>query len=268
MQVISEPLQVLRMPAKLKILNLNAWLMPFGFSVDNRLRFKKIISIAQRISPDIITFQEVWTQAYVKRFRSALPEYHFSSSGMGRVQNNSGLLTLTKQKPIFIDAYSFSLRQVFALSLIDEWIAKKGILVTGIKAGGEQLYLMNTHLLSRGKEKHSKPMNQQIRQIISTIKRFENVICIGDFNMANEEFKKKMPRDLSIYESLHPTLSSKNPYQFKRKLSYFIPRDETVDHVVTKTSRGLDLKLKIDVLEESLSDHLPLVIDFSLKKAA
>jgi len=221
---------------------------------------KEIVSALHEINPDILALVEVDTGSFRSRGKD---EVRFLEKNL---QLNSfvekikyplkGWLKLFHHVPI-LDKQANAIISRFNLTKIKYHLFHEGtkrVIIEATVNCPEKVTLLLAHL-ALGK----KTRTMQIKELIKIVNKIKNpVILMGDFNTFNgeEEIKellKKAHLDDKISldkESLPLTEPAWHP---SRRLDYIL------------TSSKIKVK-KYSVLHFPFSDHLPLMIDFTVKK--
>ncbi|MFH1326874.1 MAG: endonuclease/exonuclease/phosphatase family protein [archaeon] len=244
---------------KLKIISLNIWGLPWPFSPSLKTRFKKIVKFLKKENPDIIFLQECWFFSHVKKLKKEFPNYYFSHYKRFLIGNQSGLVTMTKKKPLGIKFFMFPRPTT---ERVDEFVSGKGILVTEIKLNGSNIFLINTHTFSRLYHKHKEVLFNQLKILKRIIKKYPSLIFVGDLNLTEKEFSNWNENFMSYVFPKNPALDPKNPYRKKAPL-HFLEEGNTPTFIAVKTN-PLITKVKTEVLDKIyLSDHQPLISEIS-----
>jgi endonuclease/exonuclease/phosphatase family metal-dependent hydrolase len=125
----------------LKLVTFNVWGLPSWMSGAKSGRYPRIARELERLDPDIVLLQEVWT---ANARKSAPADGRWSIARAARQHNffqQSGLVTLSKFPIIGGEFYPFS-RSAFP----DRWVRKGALKVTVQLPGGEILNIWNVHL--------------------------------------------------------------------------------------------------------------------------
>lgn len=240
---------------KIKILNLNAWLLPLRLSVHNNKRINRIFEIIKEKDPDIITFQEVWDASYLDQFARLLSDY-FLLCRPNWIFNKSGLMTFTKFRVVSNKLHYFKPTSKYNFF---EKKAKKGFLVTRINFYGKQIDIVNAHLHEHIPWLPERNVAElQFEEMENVLKKAKKpaIIC-GDLNLPFKDVERlktvvKLPNKKS-----EVTLTTKNHYCNKGLNKTFVPRRQ-LDYVMY-IENGIKMSVKINVLKkERVSDHLPI----------
>ncbi len=227
------------------IFNLNCWLLPPPFAVDNMARLKKIIRLIQEYRPYYITLQEVWLQKDVAILRKELPAYTFTAS-LGRFFNQSGLVTGIFGVDNYAEKPFFDFTS--AHSRIEIW-GKKGCHIYT----KDELTLVNTHLYSATKETERNIPFLQFQCIERRVGDTNAILC-GDLNIEEREFIST--NKLFAYNPIECfTLRVDNYYANKRfNVTQY---NKTIDYIIPTKKSGL--KAFVQVIDEPVvSDHYAL----------
>lgn len=246
------------MQQKLKIISFNIWGLPAPFSHDLETRFTKILQFLKDENPDIISLQECWFLHHLHQLKKIFPDYYLTSSHEGTTNNHSGLVVLTKQKPL--QAHFIAFERPWTLR-IDEMIANKGALLVEIPFREKTFTILNTHTFARSKPAHKKFLRAQLRRIKQIIEKTKNVILAGDLNVTVDEFTKWNNNLLSISLSKNPEFDEKNPYR-KYAPFHLIDNGETASYIGVKTNPH-KITMKTIIPEIFLSDHQPIITEIT-----
>ena len=167
---------------KLKIFNLNCWLLPPPISAENNKRIEEIISLVNHTRPDVIMLQEVWLNKYVNKFKNGLQNYSFIATE-GKSFNKSGLLTGLKI-PYSSHKINF-FNHVKGYNVIEK-IASKGYHLIHIS---KDIYLINTHLYAPIKSSNRKITKLQFN-LLKKFSKDKKVILAGDLNLEEKDLSQ------------------------------------------------------------------------------
>lgn len=243
---------------ELKILNLNAWLMPLALSIDDWPRLDDIITLIRAHEPDLVSLQEVWRLPCLRHLKRALPEYEFHTNG-GFFFNQSGLVTLSKKV-----AKKFTSRLFLKEKCLGfiERLGAKGFHALSVEWNQQPLVFVNTHLFSLGNAVRGfEVAQQQLAFILKEMGEGVDMILSGDFNMppraleriTGQEFVRDMDTRLahlpfSLYQKRGP-----NKYH-----SY----DTQIDFTITNMK---NVQIRTErILEPVVSDHFPELTTLTL----
>ncbi len=241
----------------LKILNLNAWLMPLRLSLHNKKRMDRLFEMIKELNPDVITMQEVWDSYYLDKFAKKLSEYYMLSKP-NWLFNESGLVTLTKFPIVSSRLYHFKPTKSYHFF---EKRAKKGFFVTRIDAAGKEVDVVNTHLhISNAftSDKKKKIAEMQYSCIEEFFEKSDKAtILCGDLNLDFREVKKiakvfRIPNKKSI-----TTLNINNHYSNSKRNRTTIDRRQ-LDYFMY-IENGMKINMNVKALKkEKISDHYPI----------
>ena len=242
---------------KLKILSLNAWLLPARLSLHNGKRLDKIFGLIEELDPDVIMFQEVWDVSYLSEFHRKLKSYYCMAKP-NWLFNEGGLLTFSKYPVIANRLYYFNPTKKY------DWFekkSKKGFLVTRIEFGDKEVDIVNTHLYAADNYKTQAHRNILINQYKLLEAFFEKsnrtTILSGDLNMDYPELNKfrkvfeipnKKPIPTYLLNNMYSNRRMNNTKSKARQLDYFL---------YIENGQKIDFKMKV-FDKQALSDHHPL----------
>ncbi|RJQ17058.1 hypothetical protein C4573_03300 [Candidatus Woesearchaeota archaeon] len=248
----------------MKILNLNAWLMPMHLSSQNKKRLKKILDLIHALEPEVITLQEVWPKSSLKKLKKMMQGYTVIANP-NKLFNASGLVTLSKLPVLSNKLHIFKPTKHYKLY---ERLVKKGFMVTKVDYDGKQVDIVNTHL--HQSDPGSKNIYKQVtKQQFTAIERHcfivpRPLLVLGDFNMHYDELKKvnhylKLPNAKPI-----TTVAQKNKLANKRLNKTRIPARQ-LDYVMYHEN-GKHMNVAMKVFDLEVSDHYPLLCTVSFGK--
>jgi endonuclease/exonuclease/phosphatase family metal-dependent hydrolase len=181
-QVTAAPANCSDEGLRLKLVTYNIWGLPSWMTGQSTGRYRQIAHELERLDPDFILLQEVWTP----EARISAPDNGRWASGRAAGQHTffqqSGLVTLSKCPIIGGAFYPFS-RSAFP----DRFVNKGALKVTVHLAGGKVLNVWNVHLQEGG----SPEIRQsQVRELVSWVHAAQDGqiadLVGGDFNCTPE----------------------------------------------------------------------------------
>ena len=235
---------------QLSTLNVNLWLLPPPFSVENRKRLKRFVKLVHRLKPDVITLQEVWLTRYVDYIKQKLKDYFVVAHRKGFL-NKSGLVTLTRIKPASSRIGFFKVTKDHN---IRERFAHKGCHVVNIPIGKRIVSIINTHLYNPEKKSEKKITIKQF-EILKKISKKCNAIIQGDLNLKLEEVLKLNKGHFWCDKKNEFTISKKNRYK-NMLLNKYEEANVRLDHILSRIRNRKTIPLKTRILKSPLlSDH-------------
>ena len=251
------------MAKKLKILNLNAWLLPLRLSSHNTKRVDRIFKLIDELDPDVITLQEVWDVSYLNEFARKFSDYYLISKP-NWLFNEAGLMTFSKHPVITNKLFYFKPTEHYKFI---EKGAKKGFMVTKIDFKGKEINIVNTHLYCSAiwsTKKDQEITKNQYRLIEKVFKKSKILtILFGDFNMDYYELEKlrktfKIPNKKPV-----TTVTMDNIYTNARLNSNRIYNRQLDYMLYVENGTKIDVNLKV-LNKEKVSDHYPLYCEIDL----
>ncbi len=227
---------------ELKIFNLNCWLLPPPFSVQNKARLQSIIKLIQEYNPDVITLQEVWLQAYVAILQNELRTYNFVAS-YEPFFNRGGLVTGVR-KNVTAKIFPHTFPQMKEYSTTEKYGSKGYHEITV-----SNLSLINTHLYAPTNTFEESITSYQFSLLCGFFYK-KNGILAGDLNMEQE---KLHGQGIFRFFKTESTLSKDNSYAnwgfnktlFSKQIDYVLPTE--------------NIQVGVEVLRDEVSDHYPLI---------
>lgn len=225
------------------ILSINMWLLPFGFSKDNKKRINLLIKIVNKYNPDLIALQEIWQNRYINYLNKYLKNYYFCYHKT-KFWNNSGLLTLSKIKPKKIEFYPFVKKK-------DKGFLNKFLLRGFLKISFNNFDFFNTHLYHRTDYNNGLEIAfEEFTFLKKKINRF-SILC-GDLNIDKKIFEKF--NDIFYYlDNEKNTFSSRNKYS-KKFWENKVILDKKIDYILSTKKLTFSSKLI-----KGISDHYGLI---------
>ncbi len=208
-------------------------------------RLEKIVENVIRLNPDIITFQEVFSQEdkeyLIEQLKEDYPYHAFAGS---QEFPRSGLITFSKSEIVNKEFTPFD-----SVSYLERSFLDKGFLIVTLK---DKIKLVNTHttaggLFSRPESKHiEKIRRNQIEQLIKAVREDENDISYlltGDFNtgprVSVDNYNQMIENDFHDSFAVDEEAKGKDPVQFTwdsnnifNRLGFFRSSpSQRVDHI-------------------------------------
>jgi endonuclease/exonuclease/phosphatase family metal-dependent hydrolase len=239
----------------ISIFNLNCWLFPPPISAEGDARLAAIIAMIKEYGADIISLQEVWLNAHLRRLRQSLPGYHCISSGTP-LYNQSGLALFLKEKPLFSEIKHFE-RSLGHNGT--EWLLRKGYISAKVLLGGKEYTVIDTHLYAAFSRAGKTVTESQFREVVRNAPQGNTIIC-GDLNLEDEAVSRINEGIFSRLCDEERTLDGKNPYSNKRfnKLNMKKrPEGKKIDYMLYKGIAGTAIEYKV-VKAPLVSDHYPM----------
>jgi len=245
---------------KIKIYTQNTWLVPFPFSKHKKSRMKKLVQTIKTLKPDIITLQEVSKKSQIKYLMKKLSQYHFSFYS-GKKYNSSGLLTLSKQKPLnsrFIKFKKVKIKSIAKFS-------KRGILITEFK----DFFLYNIHLFpiikKKDIEKKIHTTKNEFKLLKTHIEKEKVCFVSGDFNLTRNLFDEVNNGFFTYAENTGDTFSFFNKY-VKKWWDRNVTANKKVDYILVKLPKNKKITFTSRTIERPiLSDHYGILSDIEVK---
>ncbi|MBD3280363.1 hypothetical protein GF389_02470 [Candidatus Dojkabacteria bacterium] len=238
---------------KLRVFNLNCWLLPPPLSIQNTARIKKIVNMIRSYEPDIVTLQEVWLSRYTKMFTKALPEFKFITAGT-RILNKSGLLTGTKKASNEHKTNFFKILPGFNYI---ERIARKGYHEIRIN---NNFSVVNTHLYAPTKPAEKLFTVSQFKYLHNCLTS-ESLVISGDINIDEPELRM-INHSFKYDRREGNTVSKENPLTRIRFNKYGIP-EQKVDYLLCPKNRNFQVETHYEK-EIIVSDHYALLSNLKI----
>lgn len=247
---------------KLKVLNLNAWLLPLRLSRHNTKRIERMFTLIKQINPDLVTFQEVWDMSYLEEFTKRLPEYYLMANP-NRLFNRAGLITLSKHPVLANRLYYFKPTHNYSFF---EKNAKKGFMVTRINYQGKPVDIVNTHLYISDDVNVGRQNRIAINQFTCMQDFFAHtnipIILCGDLNIDFATLQEASTLFTLPHTKPLPTYSLENKYA-NAGFNTTKVKTRQLDYVLVRNN-GTKLDVKLDVIDHTaVSDHHPLYAEVS-----
>ena len=238
---------------ELKVLTQNLWLLPFPLSIHNKERLTKFIKVVKKIKPDIIALQEVWLNSHIEYLKNHLKTYHLTVFN-NKLFNRSGLVTLSKIKPISSSVHHFNTRKLH--SLIEKTV-HKGFQKIILPVKNQALTLINCHLYHEITQKRTQIIKKQFKELKKLLKNKEALI-LGDLNMCWKTFLKLNKQFFLHGNSDDHTRTSSNYYQNVR-FNRFMDTNKKEDYILFRSLKKTPV-IKTKVIKTPIiSDHHAVV---------
>ncbi len=242
---------------KLKIFNLNTWLLPTPFSKDKKKRIEDLITLLKNIDPDVAALQEVARKRYINLFKKELGDYIFTFNKKGRVWNRPGLLTLTKTKPLSTKFIPFRVKK------------KGGVMAKFVGQGffelklDKEVYLYNVHL--HPDDWKDELTFEQFKFLKSNIKKDKLCFVCGDLNMNFGDFKRLNKDFFESVDSSGSTFSFYNIYVKKWWEKNILP-NKKLDYILVRNPDKKKIIFNSMTLRKPLlSDHYAVYSEVEVK---
>lgn len=243
---------------RIKILDLNTWMLPWPFSKDNKKRLDLLVGLIKELKPDIVSLQEVWLKKYVHWLKKNLSGFYlFSGDTKAGVFNKSGLVILSKFN--LIDKKRFTFRENKKFNIIEK-IADKGNLQMNFICENKKITFINFQLYNAVKENEKDIIGNQFKKLTEIIKKpdvhsQDLVILAGDLNLSFKEFEE-INNGLFLYSHNHTFTFSKSDLYTKSRLNPWLCNKYYKNDFVLVWPRKEGIFLNSRVIKKPLlSDH-------------
>jgi len=266
----------------IRVASLNVWALPANLSRHESVRMEAIAAALVDLAPDLLAFQEVWTEAsretLVAGARAAgLEALWYPESATG----SSGLLIASRypiDKILFepYDARGFPER----IQHSDYW-GGKGFAIARVTTPEGALAFANTHLHANYAPpgRPDEYVGVRTAQIVEFAAGLHwagelPVIAAGDFNLVESEAGYRILRGLTglrdvavILDRRQATTRLGNPYRAPnaadKRIDYLLERPGRLRHFAPKRiERAFDAPLEFDGRPGNYSDHAGLLAEF------
>ena len=232
---------------RLKILDLNLWMLPPPFSADNMKRLERFIAMANRMQPDIITLQELWLNTYVDYIHRKLPGYRLYRH-TDRALNRSGLVIFSKKKAVAWHFHAFRKDK----EGIVERFASKGYLRITVGLGRERYNIVNTHLFC------PVPDRKKLKITEMQFRLLERISAKG-LNIDKPLFEE-LNKGRFIYSKARTDTVSKDNRYDNLRLNRFTRTGQRLDYTLLRGLDGNVRKITTRIIKKPLlSDHYALL---------
>lgn len=254
----------------LTLLTYNVWGLPKWINGASQDRFARIADELERLRPDIILLQEVWT----RRAEEALPhgDWWVASTGPRfALWGRNGLVLLSR-----FEMLGGEFRPFEAGLLPDSIMSKGALKVTLRLPGGERVNVWNVHLQAgeSGTGRAARVRSRQIRELLQWVRTTDDHqvadVVGGDFNCApgSDNFRE-------IKETFGPALGAAAGEARPATYGWLASKTgegRTLDHVFVLPRSGWRLRearagLAFDAprVDQRLSDHRAVTAQFWLR---
>jgi endonuclease/exonuclease/phosphatase family metal-dependent hydrolase len=255
--VISEKIE----SGALTLISYNTWGLPISLSGhDQERRFADVSENLLKEEPDILMLQETFHTSIRENIINKLSGFYHTFTDYRKnreiipfinIDCHGGLMTLSKYPIIEEKFFPFTLSK--ETSFIEKTGAK-GFLISKIKFGNENIYVLNTHLYAGNNVKAEMQRRLQMEFIQKTLHELdlenETLILAGDFNVH------------------HPCVSPSKVYDYiTKELNYtdskpvITEEDYTMDHVSNPFVSEKEPRTKLDYIftSKAFSDNYAVV---------
>lgn len=260
-----------------------ATLNTHGIILPSEQATKRFVAMSQafeRVSPDILQLQEVWSYSQLLVLKRALSSYSFSYKP-GLLGPTAGLVTLSHSRLPRSHYIDFPpVHEPKKRKAVNRWkrnLKKKGILVTHLT---EQCATINAHLVANGDGNwcktnryyaaHQHDIEQLANIVVNLGQQTRHILVTGDFNIPKESdlyhqfVAASHVRDAFGQEDLTPTFhaSSLPPGKEAHCIDYIFLRSDQI--CVRNTARLFQEKVQLpDGNSLYVSDHIGLLAELS-----
>ncbi|WOG27668.1 endonuclease/exonuclease/phosphatase family protein [Endozoicomonas sp. 8E] len=270
-----------------------------ALALDKQLSvFQQVADLIEEENPDILLLQEVDVDPRVRMnqiqwFKDALPARFYCSTFTAYSFLNERASPNVRKEPGGVNLLTFSRFAIESVvrhdlpALPDQSLypatTQRALLETEINLGAESLTVINTHLdaFAQGLD----IMQRQVKQLAERLDQLEASslwITGGDFNLIpqgqyehlhdSEQFWYQKDSELSVLTDRYPVVPTPQQASGEARQQWFTNRsrqelglDRTLDYLFYSTKLDL-VKARVVQKAELLSDHLPLVAEFRLRK--
>lgn len=274
------------------VMSLNVWGLHVGgltLAEDIDGRLKAMVHPIRDLDPDIIVFQEVWSDAIWRHLVEEIDYPFFAyrpNRGWVRGQLGNGLLVLSRF-PLARER----IRRFSALTRTQEILASKGAMLVDLVTPQGPVTLINTHLGSGFTARMGKRRIAQLHELFewtADIPREHPVILAGDLNLiphsetyeflyewiearydgvSGDTFRQANPGDpgYTYYRSRSRGRNGTDPCGLAERIDYIFvlcPLESTARIAV------LESAVVLDVPESPLSDHCGVLTRLEIAPAS
>lgn len=275
--------------SQLSVLTFNAWGLKVGAISIARSVSERITRIAHAINdlkPDVVGFQEIWTEESAHELMRRLQYPYFSyHPGRRRVKGRLG------NGLLFFSRYPIVEEHQITYTRYTQWFeffSNKGALMIKIDTPAGYIQLFNTHLGAGKRPVHTAQRMAQLKELQTYLTHFSRrypSILLGDMNFNPNMSEYGIMRqwmddcfnDLCIdtYSSLNP---NKDGYTFYKDRSFTHIKDkhdidERIDYIFVLRSKEnrtwidpLQSTVALDDRHDPLSDHCAVYTTFEITR--
>jgi len=272
---------------RLRVLTLNAWLLPWPLSDAPDARVEAIAERLASFDADVLAFQEIWSSSARRRLSEAGRRAGYSHlwsrpGGIG----SSGMLVLSRIPIREARFLRFALCGYPQDITRGDYYGGKGVAILKLDAPGGPVALLSTHLIPHygdygPDDTYLGHRIAEVVQLADVLSRIEiPAIVVGDFNFAENEPEYAVLRGLAgltdtaaALEWREVTIIPGPPYRTNERppgvrIDYAFARDGVERAAVPRTiARVLDEPIDIDGRVGGYSDHAGLLAEFELRAA-
>lgn len=261
-------------PFPFSVLSFNTWGVPFA--VKDTFRYAETMGAIEKMNPDFVFLEEVFSAKGKRNFHSELYPYEVNGPRAFPKLVPAGIRLLSKY-PVLRSA-----KMAYWQCQQDDCLSKKGALLALVQLpNGKTLNLVGTHLNARGTDKIRKGQIDQLKLFIDEFAEPGVPILIsGDFNYNAEsplytyglellEMKDAWVESRGIQDPGITYDTVLNRYAHDYSIRYNFPlTQERIDFVLLKSAETAKLKvLSSNVIFKDApfySDHYGLTVTLSL----
>jgi endonuclease/exonuclease/phosphatase family metal-dependent hydrolase len=177
--------------------------------------------------------------------------------------NKSGLVTLTKAKPVSWKYHPH--KKISGVKLLEKF-ADKGFLRVKLEIEGEEYFVINTHIYQSEDELKQKIKFEQTEGVLNYVKAHNPTILTGDFNMKPKELPKLI-KSFVRDQKFVSTYLAENKYTFRafnQIMNWRGIYNDTPDYVFLHSrAKGASVKTQV-IAKPVVSDHYPILAEITV----
>lgn len=271
----------------MRVVSLNIWDLPWPIGRDVVPRMRAIAAALPGLAADVVTLQEVWSEATARGLIEAGGAAGLSHHWNGQASTGgSGLLVLSRFAILRAHFEPFLTRGLPERVWHGDYWGGKGFGSLELSAPAGPLTVVDTHLHAQyGPTPHPEYAAHRLGQVVQLAAYCTTVsgplLALGDFNLREDEPDHQVLagiaglRDAAIeYDARQDTILSSNPYHDHpasedSRIDYAFLRDGTRQAVRVRNIRRIfDETLSFDGYPGAHSDHAGLAADFDVEPLA
>jgi len=260
----NEPAAQAEEELKLTLLTYNVWGLPHWMNHAPRARYARIASGIERLHPDLVLLQEVWTKP-AAAVAPTNAEWLVAQAGSPNFFRRNGLMVLSRLPIVGGEFHPFS-----HAAFPDSVVRKGALKVTLRTASGRRLNVWNVHLQSDA----PRVRMRQIEQLTAWVREAEDGqvadLVGGDFNSTPDS-----PEFQRLSRELGPTAHELARAPFAPTYDGLSPdpkQAQTIDYLFIRPRAPMDrleaapkLVLTNPDPRQRCSDHVALQVDLRLR---
>jgi len=234
----------------LTIATINAWGLPWPFSIHKKKRLALCAQIISTRNIDLAALQEIWQRRDITALQRLLPAYHIYAEP-NALFNPSGLVWISRTPLTEVVYTPFTMP-----SWHKEIPSKKGML----RAMWGSITLINTHMYFGGKSHMTDYQQQQITELVRKLPATPTIL-FGDFNLSHDQLP--LPKGYRVISGRAALTVNSNTYYAQKRFNKVNGSSRTPDIVFANFP--VTISRTYTVTDPLISDHFPSVVELDMQ---